>query len=559
MNKIHKQTSKILITIISCLVFANLSYADLSLTDFIALNDNADLIFSKIKKAGSDIGGDKIVNSIWAQGYMNNAEFRKKYFDNEKHGVKSNRVGGNIGINLLTSKDSIFGFYLGNNETKFDIEKNGGDYTPNMNEIEIGVYYGSFGGLLSSKFLLAYGYQHFRFQDFDFTGHGAKLGYDGEGVIPISKSIDFKPFIQLQGIGVYNEKIKDSINGDAFPSQITYKGKGIIGVRLADDKSDFNWNIGIYGGYRLLGYVQVDAESVSISTNTNIDDALKSGSEGEFIYGASLGAEYVFGIITVFAGGGIETINEDNVVEYYANGGVRFLFGAVKKSEDKKKDEAAKNDDASSPKDADKTAAEIGAKEPENLSNALIAQEKAATQIGAQSPIENPAAVAVIGGVTTPVDSSSNYPVENPQAANQRPIPVVELNDDALLLKKSQDDKQRYANLIKSFILSVSVFQPGGYELTKDAKQEIKALSDNIKRYDYSKITIEGHTDSSGNPAQNHKISELRARSVFGELFINGIPLEKMEYVGFGDTMPISSNNTASGRARNRRVEIFVE
>lgn len=72
------------------------------------------------------------------------------------------------------------------------------------------------------------------------------------------------------------------------------------------------------------------------------------------------------------------------------------------------------------------------------------------------------------------------------------------------------------------------------------------------------KVLVVGHTDSTGSAEYNQKLSEQRARAV-GQILANaGIPREDIYYQGAGASRPVGNNNTADGRAENRRVE-FVE
>lgn len=75
-----------------------------------------------------------------------------------------------------------------------------------------------------------------------------------------------------------------------------------------------------------------------------------------------------------------------------------------------------------------------------------------------------------------------------------------------------------------------------------------------------SKITVEGHTDSTGSPDRNTILSEERAQAVEHYLVTNGaIDEEKVEAVGMGSDDPISDNTTAQGRAQNRRIDLVIE
>jgi outer membrane protein OmpA-like peptidoglycan-associated protein len=84
-------------------------------------------------------------------------------------------------------------------------------------------------------------------------------------------------------------------------------------------------------------------------------------------------------------------------------------------------------------------------------------------------------------------------------------------------------------------------------------------LASEIKRTNYRKITVEGHTDSTGSDARNKILSRERARAVYLELLKRGIPAENMSIAAFGPSIPVADNSTEEGRMANRRVEIFVE
>jgi outer membrane protein OmpA-like peptidoglycan-associated protein len=71
-------------------------------------------------------------------------------------------------------------------------------------------------------------------------------------------------------------------------------------------------------------------------------------------------------------------------------------------------------------------------------------------------------------------------------------------------------------------------------------------------------IVVEGHTDSQGQRAYNMDLSQKRADSVRSYIVSRGIPSEIIRAQGFGPDRPVADNNTAEGRANNRRVEIIV-
>jgi outer membrane protein OmpA-like peptidoglycan-associated protein len=99
-------------------------------------------------------------------------------------------------------------------------------------------------------------------------------------------------------------------------------------------------------------------------------------------------------------------------------------------------------------------------------------------------------------------------------------------------------------------------FTSGTSTLTKGAKTELNKLVPIMNvQYPDIRISIEGHTDSTGKAETNLKLSEKRAASVKTYLVSKGISTGRLMTVGHGSEMPIESNKTSAGRAKNRRVE----
>jgi OOP family OmpA-OmpF porin len=73
------------------------------------------------------------------------------------------------------------------------------------------------------------------------------------------------------------------------------------------------------------------------------------------------------------------------------------------------------------------------------------------------------------------------------------------------------------------------------------------------------KLLVEGHTDSTNTDAYNQDLSERRARAVVDWLVAKGVQTRKLKSKGFGRMKPVASNDTAQGRALNRRVELSVQ
>ena len=71
-------------------------------------------------------------------------------------------------------------------------------------------------------------------------------------------------------------------------------------------------------------------------------------------------------------------------------------------------------------------------------------------------------------------------------------------------------------------------------------------------------VLIIGHTDRTGNPDYNQKLSLNRAESVAAYLHSTGIPADILRVIGRGPTEPLVSNETSEGRAKNRRVDVVI-
>jgi OOP family OmpA-OmpF porin len=72
-------------------------------------------------------------------------------------------------------------------------------------------------------------------------------------------------------------------------------------------------------------------------------------------------------------------------------------------------------------------------------------------------------------------------------------------------------------------------------------------------------VVIEGHTDSVGSHGYNMKLSQRRADAVRDYMVQQGISASRIETAAYGETRPVASNDTAAGRAQNRRVDIVTQ
>lgn len=105
---------------------------------------------------------------------------------------------------------------------------------------------------------------------------------------------------------------------------------------------------------------------------------------------------------------------------------------------------------------------------------------------------------------------------------------------------------------------SIVTFAFDSSNLTTLAKTNLDKLSEVLVNNPDTNINIYGHTDSKGSDDYNQKLSERRANAVKSYLVSKGIAASRMFALGEGEAMPIASNDTDEGRAKNRRVEFAI-
>ncbi|MFT7387224.1 MAG: outer membrane protein OmpA-like peptidoglycan-associated protein [Candidatus Endobugula sp.] len=80
-----------------------------------------------------------------------------------------------------------------------------------------------------------------------------------------------------------------------------------------------------------------------------------------------------------------------------------------------------------------------------------------------------------------------------------------------------------------------------------------------LNEFNETRLQIAGHTDSSGKATYNQKLSIRRANSVSDYLKSQEVSVDRLVVFGYGESRPIASNATDTGRAENRRVELLIE
>ncbi len=109
-----------------------------------------------------------------------------------------------------------------------------------------------------------------------------------------------------------------------------------------------------------------------------------------------------------------------------------------------------------------------------------------------------------------------------------------------------------------TFVLRNIFFDYDKAVLLQQSYNELQQLLTIMQHHPEMRIEVRGHTDGHGSIDYNQRLSENRAKAVVEFLVSKGIDERRLQYKGFGKSMPIASNATEEGRAQNRRVEFRI-
>lgn len=163
-------------------------------------------------------------------------------------------------------------------------------------------------------------------------------------------------------------------------------------------------------------------------------------------------------------------------------------------------------------------------------------------------------------------EGNSDYLKEFKDEANKESEQMAEEIEEAL--NKAGLSEQVNVEFNEQFVLltlnGAILFQPGSADVQTEAKPIIKKIARIIEQYKDNIIEVEGHTDNvpmtNTNRFKNNEVlSTFRALSVCDYIkHVSNIEPAKIKFSGRGSYVPVASNATAQGRAKNRRVEIKV-
>jgi outer membrane protein OmpA-like peptidoglycan-associated protein len=144
---------------------------------------------------------------------------------------------------------------------------------------------------------------------------------------------------------------------------------------------------------------------------------------------------------------------------------------------------------------------------------------------------------------------------EAEQAKQQAQVAATQaqqLQQELAALQAKQTDR--------GLVLTVGdvLFETGQADLRAGALRHLYPLVTFLQQYPDRQVMIEGYTDSVGSDAYNLDLSQRRADAVRNFLMHNGVKAAQVTTRGYGKTSPVASNDTATGRQQNRRVEVII-
>jgi len=120
----------------------------------------------------------------------------------------------------------------------------------------------------------------------------------------------------------------------------------------------------------------------------------------------------------------------------------------------------------------------------------------------------------------------------------------------------SKENTRLFQSELANVDFSSLAFEQGSASLTQASRPALDALTQLLLQYPEQRVRVSGHTDNTGRPAVNLRISRERAATVASYITSRGVNDSQVVARGFGASSPIADNATEAGRARNRRIEI---
>ncbi|MDR3049506.1 MAG: autotransporter domain-containing protein [Elusimicrobiota bacterium] len=497
-----------------------------------ALTNDFESLYTRIVSNKS-----RIPFSLWAQ-YTIARHYLLKDGDGSSEFTADNSAGS-LGFTFIGTESTIIGVY--GNYAINDLKQNSD--SAKMSGFGGGLYSGFLGESMDFILNIDAGIQNFdttrniSISSRDWTSQASfqtwriRGGAELDLKIPISAQGAIRPFIGAQVSHVKSPTIVekgDTITNLTIDEASYTRLLALIGVKIGSEGADFNWGLKLYAGY--LSPINASGYGVHFSQSGNKSVInIYALEESQLSAGAALNLELPLGenfSIILNGSADIDTKSQ-NFIDYRINSGLNFKFGTKTEIENAEKSSNAQAEDFVE-------------------DSTIFDNEK----ILLTAPIEEQLRTEEDRlGILRRTEKTTEEQMEE----NRKKL-IEELKK-----RITEARARRQKPLIRTFNMDLAQFETGSFVLTESAVAFIKQLAGWINEYEFNLVTIEGHTDTVGDLQSNILLSSMRAKAVRDELYKNGIPLEKIYYIGYGPTMPIANNKTYNGKLKNRRVEIFVE
>ncbi len=142
---------------------------------------------------------------------------------------------------------------------------------------------------------------------------------------------------------------------------------------------------------------------------------------------------------------------------------------------------------------------------------------------------------------------------------DQAPIPLPPADDIVKGPLFNFENSRKLAEEQLHFAAKKIFFDPNSENLTKTSAEPLDEVVKLLSANPSYRLTIEGHTDASGNVQKNRALSQRRAEAVKKYLIEKGVESSRLIAIGYGSDRPLDTNKTPEGRAANRRVDMMLE
>jgi outer membrane protein OmpA-like peptidoglycan-associated protein len=189
-----------------------------------------------------------------------------------------------------------------------------------------------------------------------------------------------------------------------------------------------------------------------------------------------------------------------------------------------------------------------------NAQNEAAAAQDATAQAKADMAVSQAASASALSAAQAATEAAHLAAQQNAQQADADKAALrTKLSEQLNSILQTRDSA-------RGLIVSMSdvLFDTGKYSLKSGAREKLAKVAGILLAYPGLNIAVGGYTDNVGGDAMNQKLSDNRADSVRDYLVKEGVATSSVSAAGFGNSLPVASNDNSAGRQQNRRVELVV-